>query len=576
MGENKRPGFFKSFLSKIKEEEPSSEENKESGEIPEHSPEENALFQLFQLWQESIGSKKSLEEYAQYEKWLLQPVLRTTHDEANMLEQAHFFMEQLGRNAMTIIDKVEAKAAEEKTEKDAINASVKIKMAKGYMAAFLFVFPPMQGGQDIKVGDIVEELTKNNVQKGIIDTVINRIGSEKRYFQIYIVAEGVYPIAGKDGEIIDLFPRTDEIDFEENEKGDVDFKNLNKFRRVQKDDVICTIIPPEEGTDGFDVTGRTISAKMGKTPAIPKGRNTSVSEDKKTLISTMDGYVSFEGGRFRVENKLIISGNVDMNVGNLDFLGDIVIQGDILNGFEVKATGNISVQGMVEGAIVTAGGNIRIEKGMNGNRQGILRAQGDVKCTFLENSTVYAGNFVYAESIVCCDIYCDNSVKVRSGKGVIIGGTITTKNVVDAKIIGSKANRETNIILGQMPNIVNEKRKLEEDIRNYRNTLQMLTKNVTYLQSLPSIPEAKKGVLIELVKQKNLYEEHLNGLKNKLRELEKSERDFSLCRLVCDALYPPTRVVISNYSAMISSYCVKCNIYLAERENEKEIVVGTL
>lgn len=45
-----------------------------------------------------------------------------------------------------------------------------------------------------------------------------------------------------------------------------------------------------------------------------------------------------------------VYGDVDFNVGNIDFLGDVHISGDVREDFVVHATGTVTVDGLVEGA----------------------------------------------------------------------------------------------------------------------------------------------------------------------------------------------------------------------------------
>ena len=70
-------------------------------------------------------------------------------------------------------------------------------------------------------------------------------------------------------------------------------------------------------------------------------------------------------------------------MGNINFTGSVVIHGDVLEGYSVKAKGDITVMGIVEGARLSAGGDILLHKGMRGMRTGVLEAEGDITAKFL-------------------------------------------------------------------------------------------------------------------------------------------------------------------------------------------------
>ena len=56
---------------------------------------------------------------------------------------------------------------------------------------------------------------------------------------------------------------------------------------------------------------------------------------------------------------LDIPANVDFSTGDINFLGDVCIHGDICSGFTVRAIGNITVGGVVEACTVEARAALR-------------------------------------------------------------------------------------------------------------------------------------------------------------------------------------------------------------------------
>ena len=84
-----------------------------------------------------------------------------------------------------------------------------------------------------------------------------------------------------------------------------------------------------------------------------------MSEDGTKLISQVSGHVQLEGDKVFVSNCLELV-DVDASTGDIDYDGSVVIKGNVLAGFSVKAAGDISVSGIVEGATLISGGNITL------------------------------------------------------------------------------------------------------------------------------------------------------------------------------------------------------------------------
>lgn len=149
-------------------------------------------------------------------------------------------------------------------------------------------------------------------------------------------------------------------------------------------------------------------------------------------MATLDGHLQYRNGVFHVQPLYNVFGNVDYGVGNIDFPGDVHITGDVKNGFIVQAKGNIVIDGMVEGAVIDAGGDIIIRKGVLGDGRAVIKSQRSVNAQFLENCVVYAKDSVIASSILTANVYSDDQIVVRTGRGTIIGGKLTAGNLISA------------------------------------------------------------------------------------------------------------------------------------------------
>ena len=98
----------------------------------------------------------------------------------------------------------------------------------------------------------------------------------------------------------------------------------------------------------------------------PLGRNVHMAEDGATLIADINGLVTFIGGKINVEEIFTVPGDVDLKTGNVMFLGTVIVQGNVEDGFSVKASGNIEVRGSVGKCEIIAEGDIIIHQGVAG------------------------------------------------------------------------------------------------------------------------------------------------------------------------------------------------------------------
>lgn len=448
-----------------------------------------------------------------------------------------------------------------------IDSTVHICVIGNKMHALLFLLPPYRGGKDIDENRIAAELKKSKIVFGLNQPLLDDIAEGGRYLQIFPIAEGVYPVKGKDGQIIHEIDCDDELDIQEDEHGNVDFRNLNLFHTVELDEVICKIIPEEEGSVGQNLYGDKLVPPVPKKPVVPMGKNTIISEDGSKLIASAGGHIKLYNGRYNIEPVLVIKNNVDYSVGNLDFPGDIIIYGDVCNGFQVKAQNDITIHGMVENASIIANGDVLIQKGMNGNHTGTIETAGSVKTSFLENCIVYCGGVLHADSIVSCKVYCEDTVSVLGARGVIIGGTITAFRSVEARMIGSKSRRETNIILGEMPRQLTKKDTIQTELKEVYSTLDKLALNIKYLNNFKEdMPNEKRNVFTQLLSQQDLYLQRKQHLEEELSRLDNISLDYESCFIKCNMVFPITKISIGADSYTVDSVLSKCRISFSDGE----------
>ena len=78
-----------------------------------------------------------------------------------------------------------------------------------------------------------------------------------------------------------------------------------------------------------------------------------------------------DSGKISIKPELTISGDLDFRYGNIDFIGKVIVSGDVLQGLNIKAGKGIEVRGVdlavhVCVAIQAVAGQAQSEPGVGG------------------------------------------------------------------------------------------------------------------------------------------------------------------------------------------------------------------
>ena len=429
------------------------------------------------------------------------------------------------------------------------------------VAAWFLLYPPIGAGAEPNRKMMEEALSKNGIHFGIdeeiFDTVIN---DTNRYFHMHLAARGESPVHGENGRIEDLFSRSVRRTPKMSESGKIDYTELNLIQNVREGETICHILPATNGTSGTSVKGKPIPCKPGKPASIPMGRNTRLSEDGSCLLASITGRVDFNGRSFEVKPSLEIDGNVDYSTGNINFLGDVTIAGDICTGFNVKALGNITVNGVVEACNVEAGGDLTIQKGVKGDNQAIIQAHRSLYAKYLENSVVCVRQDLYSDCIINCDIYSDGSVYVESGRGMIIGGSLWASNSVHAKTVGTRAESQIKIRLGGLPSAEFDHESLQRDLSKLTSILEILEQQPDSPAKAKALPTVRMKINVTINKLQQ-YKETLDEL-----HIQEYVQKYTEQRLICDTVYPGTELSIGQIRLPIKTETRYCRAALLDGE----------
>jgi len=425
-----------------------------------------------------------------------------------------------------------------------------VEISDDELKAYLTILYPPEGGKVITIKNILDELAKQKVVYGIAEDILADVLKKEKFNTVFLVAQGLPPKNGEDAKINFKFKKKKEFKLEE-VGGRVDFKEMSPIEIVQENEIIAVKTPATSGQPGITVTGKFIPPQPGKDIPFPKGKNTEVSIDGLELRATISGRLIFDKDRVDVEPVYNIPGNVDYSTGNIDFPGTIVIKGDVLGGFKVKAGGDVIIGGCVENAHIEAKGDIRVGNGILGKNEGYLRALGNISAKYIEHATVDSSrDVIVSESIIHSYINAKHKVIVKGRLGVILGGRIRAGLEIRAKTVGSWTEVPTELEVGLDPQSREMMHYLANEITEDKKKFQELKLGIKTLLQLKAsyggkLPQEKEEMLSAHLKAQDLLMEKLRDATEKITTLQKRlSIDKSGEISISNIIYPGVKITI--------------------------------
>ena len=312
----------------------------------------------------------------------------------------------------------------------------------------------------------------------------------------------------------------------EGNNGRVDFKELNIIQNVVEDQPLAKKIPAEKGVDGKTVTGKPLPARDGKDTVLPVGKNVHAADDGATIVSDMNGQVVMAGGKINVEPVYTVDGDVNLKTGNIIFLGTVIVNGNVEDGFSVKAAGNIEVNGTVAKAELDAEGDIIIHQGINGKSGGNIRAGRSIWARFIENAFVEAGNMVVAsDGIINSQVDALNRIICQGKRAHIMGGRLRAAEEINAKVLGNPTSgTETICEVGFDPKSKEELGKLqaskEAAVKEFEDLKLNLQTLINIKKQRKALPEDKEVYMRELMERRQVLMADLKKIDAGIQQIE--------------------------------------------------------
>ncbi len=400
---------------------------------------------------------------------------------------------------------------------------------------------------------------------GLEKEKLYKLLNEKKQAENILIAKGKRAINEKDGYIIYNFETNKTLMPMLNSDGNVDYRELDSINRVVKGEVLANIKLPSGGVQGRTVTGKIIDFKKGKVPRFNKGKNSTISNDSLTIQSDVDGLVEIKNKKIEVLEVLTVQ-NVDKSFGNIDFKGNVIVNGDVLNGYTIKSEGSVEVKGAVEGGYIECDGDILVRRGIQGYNRITIINKGNLCTKFIENSIVNSKGNITSESIMHSDVSSKSHILLLGKNGLIVGGICRANGEIRAKTIGSIMATKTIIEVGIDPDIKLKQENLINELQISNNNLDKLNKSLLVLDRFKKagkLDSKKESLYNDLLQAKETVYLNNKKVKNDLNVIQEKINRLSSGKVkVSDTIYPGCKIIIGNSFLNITREMKNCTFYL--------------
>ena len=403
---------------------------------------------------------------------------------------------------------------------------------------FMSIIPKTRG-RIFEVRQIYEMLDNegilNGVKQGVIADLIAKVNDTSVPVREEIIARGTPITPGRDAEIKYHFKVNDQIQLVANDEGKVNHRELNLINNVEKGELLAEKIPGVPPLAGTDIYGESILPDGIKDARIMAGKNVELNKDEMKAFSQIDGQAFLKNRLIQVSPIFTVPHDVDLNVGNITFNGTIIVQGNVLSGFTLKAKEDIHVKGIVEGAHLVAGGNITISGGLKGQGKATIQCRGDINVSFAERANLEChGNLRIQSSMVNTNVICYSRLEALSGKGSIVGGDIKAIGGIECMEAGSRLGVATKLTVGdkfivrqRLSTVVESQNSIKETLAGLN---QKILENQAIFEQIDKLPADKKKAPLQEILDK------VTDCKSQLEELEKKQNKLNvLLKMKCES-----------------------------------------
>ena len=168
------------------------------------------------------------------------------------------------------------------------------------------------------------------------------------------------------------------------------------------------------------------------------GDGVRMANDGASVVATIDGRPMIMDEHITVLEIYEIAGDVDYSTGNIRFDGHVVVQGLVLDDFEIHCR-SLEVHGIVGSALIRCEADATFHGGVNGHHRVQIVVGGQCMARYLNEVTIRVDEELKVErGITNSDVACIGSVLAERIVGVLAVPMRVSKRRMSALTLGSQ------------------------------------------------------------------------------------------------------------------------------------------
>ncbi len=399
--------------------------------------------------------------------------------------------------------------------------------------------------------DLIKFIKSIGINTGLQeDSIKKAVGSEGS--NKLLIAEGVPVEEGEEADIKYYFSR--KKCWKTIKSTNCQLQGKNVLQMYEPDQVLLKLKLPVQGTDGVNIFGVKLPAKTIKETTIIAGDNVN-SEQKQNVIAfypKMRGAPILTNHKLEVIDEFIVNGDLHPDVGDIDFEGNIIVNGDIQNGPGLRSDKNISVKGVVYKSSLKADGDIEVMSGLSSIEPGQIHCKGNFSTRYLDECHIEVdGDLIVENEIIASHIYCRGALICENGE--IHGGNISVLRGVNVGSLGSESQVITHLAVGIDYIYERHLREASPEIKSLNQEELRINQELYEFKIKPEIlklatPQQKQDFkskllrLTAIVKKKKEINEPLEIMKEAVDKVANKEIQVN------QLIYPGTRIKLGEAS----------------------------
>lgn len=325
------------------------------------------------------------------------------------------------------------------------------------------------------------------------------------------IAHGTLPVDGTDGYYVYQFRTKKSHICTRSEDDSIDFDHLKWYETIEKGQVLALYHPPTKALDGKTVTGKTIPAIRGKEEPILTGSGFELLSDQKTYIASKSGHIRLRKYEMTISD-LVVLDQILPSDEPLSFDSDVLITGNVSGPVTINTTGDLVIEGFVNGAEIHCGGSLILKSGINSSSTpSSLTVNKQVISKFFEYVDLHADGNISFGSSLNSNLSSYGDIISYGKKGGIIGGLCYAEKGFCLSNIGNAVGTKTSLLLGTNDHIHLQKMILEKETTKIKASIAQLTE---------AYEEACKKYSDQITRKNDLFLKVKDAIYIKNQELE--------------------------------------------------------